>query len=126
MMRKWVALILAAVLCLAALPAAAEEKTEESIPESDGFRYRVLDDGTAEILEYVGKEYVSAIPETLDGYTVTSIGDEAFYHSYKVGELTIPDCVTHIGSSAFALSWLSSLEIPASVVSMGDNPFGYR
>jgi hypothetical protein len=40
-------------------------------------------------------------------------------------DLTIPASVTHIGSYAFSMTDLEEIEIPAGVVSMGDNPFGY-
>ena len=106
----------------------ARAETEEGKdPECGGFRYRVLEDGTAEVLEYLGEELSLVIPDTLDGYIVTSIGDEAFYHyPYSLEEMAIPETVTYIGSRAFALSDLESVEIPAGVTRMGEkNPFGY-
>ena len=126
-MRKWIAVLLTWAIVLTAMTAMAEAQgSAESDPVCDDYRYRVLDDGTAEILEYVGKKHSLVIPETLDGYTVTSIGDETFYHHpYSLAELTIPENITHIGSMAFALSGLESIEIPKSVISMGNNPFGY-
>ena len=126
---KKTALFLIAVLCLGLclmIPASAEEGAEEPALESEGFRYRLLEDGTAEILAYIGKELSLVIPETLDGHPVTSIGDEAFYnYRYSLEDTVIPASVTHIGSDAFALTDLEEIEIPAGVVSMGDNPFGY-
>ena len=126
---KKIALLLAAVLCLSLclmIPASAEEPAEEPALESDGFRYHLLEDGTAEILKYTGKELSLKIPEVLDGHPVTSIGDEAFYnYKYSMEDLTIPATVTRIGSSAFAMTDLEEIEIPAGVVSMGINPFGY-
>jgi hypothetical protein len=126
---KKAALFLAAALCLALcliVPASAEETAGEPALESGGFRYRLLKDGTAEILEYIGKELGLVIPDTLDGHPVTSIGDEAFYnYRYSMEDLVIPASVTHIGSCAFAMTDLEKIEIPAGVVSMGDNPFGY-
>ena len=126
-MKKWFALLLVLVCTLSLISAPAEKQDQTATdPVCDDYRYHLLEDGTAEILEYVGKEHFLTIPETLDGYTVTSIGDETFYHHpYSLGGLTIPDSITHIGSSAFALSELENIHIPASVTSMGDNPFGY-
>ena len=124
---KKTALFLIAVLCLGLclmIPASAEEGAEEPALESEGFRYRLLEDGTAEILAYIGKELSLVIPETLDGHPVTSIGDEAFYnYRYSLEDTVIPASVTHIGSDAFALTDLGTIEIPAGVVSMGENPF---
>ena len=126
---KKIALFLTAVLCLTLclmILASAEGNTEEPAPESEGFRYRLLEDGTAEILAYTGKELALVLPETLDGCPVTSIGNEAFYnYRYSMEDLTIPASVTHIGSYAFSMTDLEEIEIPAGVVSMGDNPFGY-
>ena len=80
---KKIALFLTAVLCLTLclmILASAEGNTEEPAPESEGFRYRLLEDGTAEIQAYTGKELALVLPETLDGCPVTSIGNEAFYN----------------------------------------------
>ena len=126
---KKIALFLTSVLCFALclmIHSSAEKISEEPALESEGFRYRLLEDGTAEILKYTGKDLKLVIPETLDNHPVTSIGDEAFYnYRYSMEELTIPASVTHIGSGAFSMTDLEEIEIPVSVVSMGDNPFGY-
>lgn len=63
---KKIALFLTAVLCLTLclmILASAEGNTEEPAPESEGFRYRLLEDGTAEILAYTGKELALVLPE---------------------------------------------------------------
>ncbi|MBQ3289716.1 MAG: leucine-rich repeat protein [Kiritimatiellae bacterium] len=65
-----------------------------------------------------------AIPSKLGGYTVTGIGDYAFYLCANLTSVTIPDGVTSIGSSAFAgCSGLTSVTMPDSVTSMGDDAF---
>ena len=121
----FVAVALCLTLCLM-IPASAEESAEEPALESEGFRWRLLEDGTAEILKYTGEELRLILPETLDGRPVTSIGEEAFYnYKYDMSGITIPASVTHIGSGAFSLTDLKEIIIPAGVVSMGDNPFGY-
>lgn len=126
---KKITLFMAAALCLALclmIPASAEEGAEAPVLESEGFRYRLLEDGTAEILKYTGEELYLVLPETLEGRPVTSIGEEAFYNShFSMKSFTIPASVTHIGSCAFSMTDLAEIEIPAGVVSMGDNPFSY-
>ncbi|MBQ7487139.1 MAG: leucine-rich repeat domain-containing protein [Clostridia bacterium] len=126
---KRIALFLTAMLCLAlclTISALAEESAEKPVLESEGYRYRLLADGTAEILEYTGDAFQLILPETLDGHPVSSIGEEAFYGShYSMEHLTIPASVTHIGSGAFSMTDLTEIEIPAGLVSMGDNPFSY-
>ena len=124
---KKTALFWTGALCLALclmIPAPAEEAAPESFRESGGFRFRLLADGTAEILEYTGREPDPALPETLDGRPVTSIGEGAFDHcGCSLAHLTIPATVTHIGSDAFSGTDLAAIEIPAGVVRMDGNPF---
>ena len=126
---KKIVLSLTAVLCLALcllIPVSAEEIAKEPALESEGFSYRLLEDGSAEILKYTGKALQLVLPESLDGHPVTSIGEEAFYdYSYSMENVVIPASVTHIGPNAFSSTDLAEIEIPAGVISMGDNPFGY-
>ena len=96
--------------------------------ESGDFWYEILDydDGTAEITNYNGSAKTLEIPSTLDGYTVTSIGEHAFSYCYSLTSITIPDSVTSIGEAAF--EWcdsLSSVTIPDSVTSIGDGAFSW-
>ena len=67
---------------------------------------------------------IATIPETVTyngtTYSVTSIGDEAFYSCESLTSLTIGNSVTSIGSSAFRdCSSLTSVSIPNSVTSIG-------
>ena len=41
------------------------------------------------------------IPDSIDGYTVSSIGDNAFKGCSNITEITIPDTVANIGDNAF-------------------------
>ena len=58
--------------------------------------------------------------------SVTSIGDEAFYNCYKLTSVEIPNSVTSIGDEAFSFcTGLTSVEIPNSVTSIGDEAFSF-
>ena len=52
--------------------------TNASTTEDGNFEYRQLEDGTIEIIEYVGSDIEVEIPETIEGKNVTSIASETF------------------------------------------------
>ena len=57
-------------------------------------------------------------------YTVTAIGEEAFYYCDRLTTVTIPQTVTTIGKLAFGeCHGLTSASIPTSVTSIGNGAF---
>ena len=105
--------------------------------EVDGIYYNITSeaDKTAEVT-YKGDDYWDydeysgsiTIPATVTHnsvtYSVTSIGDYAFYGCINLTAITIPEGVTSIGKVAFGnCSSLTSITIPESVTSIGGSAF---
>jgi len=89
------------------------------------YRY-TLTNGQATIVEYTGREAVVTIPDQLDGYLVTSIGDNVFKYCGDLTGVTIPDNVTSIGDHAFSeCNSLISITIPGSVTNIGEMAFSF-
>ena len=64
------------------------------------------------------------IPDTIDGYRIASIGNNAFQGCDNVASITIPATVTTIGANAFSgCSSIEAITIPASVTSIGSGAF---
>lgn len=68
---------------------------------SGDYEYQIKEDGTAQITKYNGTETNVAIPNTLDGITVTTISYCAFDGNKNLISVVVPDTVTLIESCAF-------------------------
>jgi hypothetical protein len=87
-------------------------------PAAD-FTY-VTNNGAITITGYVGAGGNVTIPDTLNGYPVTSIGANAFLNVSGMTNVVIGSGVTSIGDHAFdSCSSLMSVTIPASVTNLG-------
>ncbi len=103
-MTKRISAVLLTVVMLASLLVgvpAGEMRVVEAATTEDGFEYSILDDGTVEIIGYLGEETELVIPDKIEGKSVTSIGAEAFMSSTLIS-VEIPNSVTIIGESAFS------------------------
>lgn len=139
------------ILCMS-IVANANNKITEVDASDTPLKFKILSESTVEVTR---KGYSSidsiTIPSKvrIDGkvYTVTQIGDEAFYKYDRLKHIDIPSSVTHIGKKAFgncgltnikfpdALkiiekqafegSSLNTIEIPSSVIKIGEKAFSY-
>lgn len=125
-MKKILSLSLILTLLLSGLcilPASADELPEGV--KSGEYWYNVLDDGTAEITDYLGDDQIITVPAEIEDYKVTSIGMRAFL-SATATEVILPDTVTTVRTAAFRLMRnLESIVIPESVTSIEQSAFEY-
>ena len=71
-------------------------------------------------------EGVITIPEMINEYRVTRIGDQAFYNCSGLTSIEFPANLTSIGSYAFyGCPGLTSIEFPANLTSIGSSAFRY-
>ena len=68
---------------------------------SGDYEYIILDDGTVKITKYNGSAQELAIPDTLDGKKVTSIGNRVFSACRSLTSIFISDSVSQLDKLAF-------------------------
>lgn len=123
-MKKMLAVVLACVLLLIAIPALAD-----NVRTSGDFQYTIKGNGTATIVRYTGPIGDVILPNLIDGYTITSIGDSAFDYSDQYakssqgGTITLPNTITSIGEKAFFRFPFTTINLPASLEYIGYGAF---
>lgn len=127
-MKKILSFILVLVLALSAVsfPAFADDNSIGKMKVGN-YTMEITSDTTCTITEYSGKESVAEIPESIEGYTVTAIGDYAFSKNYHLMGVRIPATVKVIGEGAFFYCYnMSTVTIPDTVESIGEKAFGFN
>lgn len=112
----------------------SNDESEELFP-SQGLAYKINEDGQTCTITGIGtcQDTVLVIPEDIDGYEVTVIGDKAFENPIlgvffknvnNLISVVIPDSVTTIGNYAFVDCYsLTSVVIGSGVTSIGSFAF---
>lgn len=129
MTKNYSKIMMLAVAIMASLASFAETKIDGIFYnlDSDNLQAQVTYNASAPATAYAYTGAVT-IPQTVSfqgkNYTVTSIGEEAFFESFGLTAVTIPTSVTSIGDKAFnSCRSLTSIEIPNSVVQIGEGAF---
>ncbi len=99
------------------LPVSSAPESSSSV--SDGSRlsngeyeYQIIDQAVT-ILEYIGRKEDITVPDTIDGYPVTAIGEYAFFGYY--GTIKLPDSIEVIELGAFEQSGIAEFVFPPKV-----------
>ena len=133
--KRLISLLVAVCMMITMLPLsavtafAADTSTEYETTVGDyKYKYKVNADNTATITDFSVLDnshfYYIEIPEKLGDYTVTAIGNYAFYSCTYLRNVTIPQSVTSIGDHAFELCrCLTSVTINNAATSIGDSAF---
>ena len=134
-MKKTIALLLALIMLLSAVPAFASNTHTNGL-----YTYEIKDDDTITItkFDWSHNEGDINVPDTIDGYTVTAIGDGAFdaeynlldvyfgkaelYSKESVGVM-LPNTIVSIGNFAFRDANLSFINLPENLQHIGDGAF---
>ena len=126
--KKVLSLLLATVILLGTVPFSGSGNlfapTASAVHVEGNYTYEIFD-GIAIILlvnDSISGDVI--IPSTLGGYTVTVIGEQAFYNHTSITSVLIPNTVTSIGERAFqSCTALTNITIPDSVNSIGLSAF---
>lgn len=97
---------------------------ESKTLETARIKYIKISSKTIRITKCVPLKNRMVIPDEIDGYTVTEIGEGILKGYNSVYEVVLPDTVTRIGDNAFkGLDSLESVNIPKSIRKIGASAF---
>jgi hypothetical protein len=133
--KRVICLLFSVIILAFAASALGEQQPAEQIAaqttirldvSENGFYYRIMEDGTARITRYVGKDSEVYIPSTLGGRTVASIGERAFAMCLHVRQVVFPNTMKMIDNEVFiGCTNLVTVVIPKSVTQIGARAIGY-
>ncbi|MGM9974772.1 MAG: S8 family serine peptidase, partial [Clostridiaceae bacterium] len=100
---------------------------DNTLEESfDDFQYiKDTAAGTATITGYKGTGTVVIIPDKIDGYKVTTIGEAAFQGKEAITEVILPETITTIEKYAFLNTGIKEIVVDKNVTTIEDYSIGY-
>lgn len=130
-MKKLISTILLSAIVLSfmsfgGLSLAAEdgEYSLYEINDSDGYFIYTIISNEVSILYYEGTDTKIVIPDEIDGYQVTTIGEYAFSGKESLCILEMPNTITSIGEGAFGgCASLSSVKLSNNILKIPDYAF---
>jgi len=138
MTLKLTALLLSVIMLFGTAPLSSFPETDFSMPAwiktglfsintnavtLADFQYSMNNEEVT-ITKYNGLGGMVVIPNTIDGYPVTSIRNNAFYDCKTLTSITMPDNLKNIGTSAFqGCISLTSITIPYGTTSISNFAF---
>ena len=93
-MNRSLAALVILVFCVLLSSSLAEDVQPETYVSGD-YRYILAEDGTAEITEWTGYADDLVIPSTLDGHSVTSIGENGFSLCFSLSGMVTSVRLSH-------------------------------
>jgi len=136
-MKKGLLFLLLATISIGAWAADGDDFYAETV-EGITMRFQVTSeaDGTAQVWRPSSNQWGApvavdknteghiTIPSEVNGYTITSICEEAFYYCDKITSVEIPNTVTYIGERAFCgCKELADVNLPSSLIEIDDAAF---
>lgn len=102
----------------------APSATPQQTASTSVYQYEKLADGTIRITSCQTKDVNLVIPDTIDGYTVTEIGESAFANQTSIQTVKFPANLKQIGAKAFAnCTGLTEVTLPDTIVGVGSYAF---
>lgn len=137
-MKKFLAILLAALLIFALIGCSAQEENEEDADGEENtevttenvyedFKYDVNENGELEITGYIyeGEKIVDVkVPSEIEGRQIVGIGNAAFKAHKNISSVELPDSIEYIDEFAFAeCKYLAKITLSKNLTNIGDGAF---
>lgn len=123
--RRMTALLLTIIMLTMVLGTGLSETEKITQYQSGDYFYTKDEEDNVTIFSWHGKDKTLIIPDQLDGYPVTAIGEQAF-SSELVTEVVVPEGVTRIHQHAFSSNYLlTKVTLPGSLTPIDRSAFSF-